>query len=64
MEQKTASGTILMTAEQLASEEPHLPERATFRVQDTPTAKPTTDKLRTEGMVLAAVVPISMTRGR
>ena len=55
---KTASGTILMTAEQLAYEEPHLPERATFRVQDTPTAKPTTDQVRTDGMVLAAVVPI------
>lgn len=55
---RTASGTILMTAEQLACEDPHLPERATFRVQDTPTSKPTTDKQRTDGMVLAAVVPV------
>lgn len=58
-EGKSSSGTILMSAEQLAREEPHLPERASFRVQDTPTATPTGDTVRTDGMVIAAAVPVA-----
>lgn len=57
-EDRATAGTILMSAGQLAREDPHLPERASFRVQDTPTAKPTSDTVRTEGMVIAAVVPL------
>ena len=59
MEQKVAvAGTILMSADQLTAEEPKLEERASFRLLPTPAAKPTRDQVRTEGMLMAAVVPI------
>ncbi|MHB8951401.1 MAG: sensor histidine kinase [Pirellulaceae bacterium] len=59
LEQKTTTaGTILLTADQLAAEGPKLSAQASFRLLPTPAAKPTRDQLRTEGMVMAAVVPI------
>jgi two-component system NtrC family sensor kinase len=59
MEQKGAvAGTILLSADQLTTEKPQLGERARFELLPTPAAKPTDDQVRTEGMVMAAVVPI------
>ena len=59
MERKGAvAGTILLSAAQLTAEEPKLAERARFDLLPTPAAKPTRDQVRTEGMVMAAVVPI------
>jgi len=55
---QAASGTIVLTAEQLAAEDPALAERAAFDLLPTPAAQPTQDRVRTDGMCIAAVVPI------
>ncbi len=52
------SGTILISAEQLARERPELANRARFRLLPTPAARPTEDIERTDGMLMASVAPI------
>jgi two-component system NtrC family sensor kinase len=56
--QQAVSGTILLTAEELARENPELVEQARFELVDTPAALPTKDRVRDRGLVMAAVVPI------
>ncbi|HPC82140.1 MAG TPA: cache domain-containing protein [Thermoanaerobaculaceae bacterium] len=59
-----AQGTLLVGAEELAREGPELAERARFRLRPTQAARPTDETVRTEGMVLAAVVPVLDAQGR
>lgn len=53
-----AQGTLLIGAGELAREGPELAERARFRLRPTQAAKPTNETVRTEGMILAAAVPV------
>ena len=55
---QTAFGTIILSAAELAAEGPDLPQKARFRLLPTPAAKPTQEQQRTDGMLMAAVVPI------
>ena len=55
---QTAFGTIILSAAELAAEGSELPEKARFRLLPTPAAKPTQEQQRTDGMLMAAVVPI------
>jgi two-component system NtrC family sensor kinase len=52
------SGTIILSATELAAENPSLVARAAFELQPTAEARPTRDQVRTDAMCLAAVVPI------
>jgi len=63
-EQRLVTGTIIVSAESLAEESPELAERARFELLPTPQARRTTDRVRTDGMVLAAAVPILDSEGR
>ncbi len=55
---RVASGTMVLSQSELALESPQLAERVEFRLLPTPAAKPTTDDVRRDGMLLGAVVPI------
>ena len=57
-ERAPVKGTIILTREELEKEGPDLAARARFVLRRTPAAHPTTEKFRTEGMVMAAAVPI------
>jgi two-component system NtrC family sensor kinase len=61
---KPVSGTIILSAKELAAEGKDLAARARFVLVDTPAARPTTDTVRSDGMVIAAAVPILDARGR
>lgn len=52
------SGSVVMSQEELAAESHELAQRARFELLPTPAAKPTEDKVRTDGMVVAAAVPV------
>lgn len=54
----SVSGTILLSAQDLQKEGAALAERASLSLLPTPKAKPTEDQVRTDGMVMAAAVPI------
>ena len=58
------SGTILLTADRLAVEAEELVMRARFELLETTGARPTDDRVRTDGMVAAAVSPIRDAEGR
>lgn len=55
---ETATGTIILSHERLLAEGEDLAERASFVLVQTPAARHTTDRVRNEGMVIAAVVPV------
>jgi two-component system NtrC family sensor kinase len=59
-----ASGTIILSSESLAREGSDLPKRAHIKLVDTLAARPTTEQSRSDGMVVAAAVPILDSRGR
>ncbi len=59
-----ASGTIVLSAEELAVEGGNLAERARVALVDTAAARPTADAVRSDGMVVAAAVPVFDARGR
>jgi two-component system, NtrC family, sensor kinase len=52
------SGTIVLSAEQLRTEHPELEQRARFDLLPTNGARATAERVRTCGLVIAAVVPI------
>ncbi len=54
----TVSGTLLLSGDELACEGPDLLQRARFRLLPTPAAGPTPEQERTDGLLMAAVVPI------
>ena len=58
------SGTLLLSAQALAAEGNDLAARARFELVDTPAARPTADTVRSDGMVIAAAVPLVDARGR
>ena len=62
-ERNLVTGTIIVSPESLAKESPELAERAFFELELTEHARPTTDKVQTDGMVLAAAVPILDSEG-
>ena len=55
---KAAKGTVLLAEAMLEREGPILAERARFDLIPTPAARPTDDRVRTDGMVAAAAVPL------
>jgi len=61
---RPASGTIILSRESLAKEGPNLADRARFELLATPAAKPTDEKSRSEGMVIAAAAPIMASDGK
>jgi two-component system NtrC family sensor kinase len=57
-ESSPASGTLVLTREQLQREGSHLAERAYFKLLPTKAAVPTSDTSRSDGMAVAAAVPL------
>lgn len=57
-ERESTTGTILLTADELAAEGGDLTARASFALLPTPGARPTKEKSRYTGMVAAAAVPV------
>jgi two-component system NtrC family sensor kinase len=55
---EVATGTVLLSAEALEREGPTLADRARFELVATPAARPTEDRVRGEGMVAGAAVPL------
>ena len=53
-----ATGTVLLDGDLLARENPVLADRARFELIPTPAARPTGDRVRSDGMVVAAAVPL------
>jgi len=62
--QQTVTGTTILSRERLQAEGSDLAEQARFEVIPTQAARPTAERVRTEGMVIAAVVPLVDGRGR
>ncbi len=62
--EQSMTGTVVMSAEDLAVESQELAERARFELLPTPAAKPTKDVVRTDGMVAAAAVPVYDSQGQ
>ncbi len=63
-ERQVATGTVILTRERLLAEGSELAERAGFDLIATEAARPTPDRRRTEGMVMAAAVPVEDAQGR
>ena len=61
---RAANGTIVLSHSRLLAEGPELADRAAIRVIPTEAARPTTDLVRTDGMVIAAAVPVIDEQGR
>ncbi|UCD30183.1 MAG: cache domain-containing protein [Planctomycetota bacterium] len=59
----TVAGTVILSAEDLEKEGYDLVKRARFKLLLTPKARPTTDEYRTDGMVVAAAIPILDSQG-
>jgi len=57
------SGTILLSRNSLEKEGADLAERARLTLSPTPKAKSTEDEVRTDGMVVAAAVPVMSPQG-
>jgi two-component system, NtrC family, sensor kinase len=53
-----ATGTVLLSDDMLAREGPTLAERARFELIPTPAARATDERMRSEGMVAAAAIPL------
>jgi len=62
-EGRSAQGTIIVPAGDLSAFDPALAERARFELISTPAAVPTDDSFRSDGMVIAAAVPVYDARG-
>jgi two-component system, NtrC family, sensor kinase len=60
---RAVTGTLIYSRERLLAERPELAERARMQVIPTPAARPTADRVRTDGMVAAAAVPVVDARG-
>jgi len=63
-ERQVATGTVILSRERLLAEGSELAERAAFDLIPTEAARPTPDRRRTEGMVMAAAVPVEDAEGR
>ncbi|NUQ64658.1 MAG: cache domain-containing protein [Pirellulales bacterium] len=63
-DRRTVSGTVILSRERLLAEGTELAERARFEVVPTPAARPARDRIRYDGMVSAAAVPVVDDQGR
>lgn len=63
-QKKPIFGTVLLSGEALAREGAALADQAKFTLLPTPAACPTDDKVRTDGMVVAAAVPVLNGQGQ
>ncbi|MGA2255303.1 MAG: ATP-binding protein [Thermoguttaceae bacterium] len=63
-ERKTMRGTVVLARQRLLTEGPELAQRASIRVIPTETARPTSDTVRSDGMVAAVAVPVLDAQGR
>ncbi|MBM4088171.1 MAG: HAMP domain-containing protein [Planctomycetes bacterium] len=61
---ETAMGTVVFSRERLLAEGGELADRARFELIPTPAARPTADTVRSDGMVVAAVVPVRDRQGQ
>jgi len=61
---RAASGTVVLSRQRLLDEGPELSDRAAIRIIPTEAARPTTDLVRTDGMVIAAAVPVIDAQGQ
>ena len=57
-QRQIVTGTVIFSRDRLAAEGGDLAERARFELVPTPAARATTDTVRCDGMVVAAVVPV------
>jgi len=58
-----AGGTVILSQQRLSAEGPELAGQARFEVIPTPAARPTDDRIRTDGMVLAGAAPVTDREG-
>lgn len=63
-ERRTATGTLIYSRERLLTEGEELAAQAHFELIPTPAARPTDETVSTDGMVLAAAVPVLDAQGR
>ncbi len=63
-ERRTETGTVILSRERLLAEGDELAERARFELVPTPAARPTQDRVRTDGMAVAAAVPVCDAQGQ
>jgi two-component system NtrC family sensor kinase len=63
-ERRPAKGTIVLSRKRLLAEGPELAGRAAVRLIPTEAARPTTDRVRTDGLVTAVAVPVSDAEGQ
>ena len=58
-----AGGTVILPQQRLSAEGPELAGQARFEAIPTPAARPTDDRIRTDGMVLAGAAPVANREG-
>jgi two-component system NtrC family sensor kinase len=63
-ERQPLTGTVLFSRERLLVEGSDLADRARFTLVPTPAARPTEERIRCEGMVVAAAVPVVDAQGK
>jgi two-component system NtrC family sensor kinase len=63
-EKQPATGTLILSAPELAAEGGNLTAQASFELRPTPAAHPTEEKTRNSGMVAAAAVPLVDAQGQ
>ena len=63
-ERRTLTGTVIFSRERLLVEGEDLAARARFDLVPTPAARPTEDRVRSDGMVSAAAVPVRNDQGQ
>ncbi len=61
---KAVGGTVIFSRRRLLAEGPELAEQARFEIIPTPAARPTDEIVRTDGMVVAAAVPVFDPQGQ
>ena len=62
-ERQTVTGTVILSRERLLAEGRDLADRARFELVPTPAERPTTDTVRSDGMAIAAAVPVFDAKG-
>ncbi len=63
-ERRAVSGTAILPRQRLEAEGHDLAQRACFQLLPTPTARPAAERVRSDGMVIAAAVPLVDAQGR
>ncbi len=61
---KLAQGTVILSREQLERDGADLARQAEFKLLATPATRSTSDQIRSEGMAIAAAVPVLDAQGR